>query len=175
MTRRFAHLLLALALLPLGGCAGYQFGNRTLYRPDIHTVHVPVFRSSSYRRNLSERLTEAVVKEIELKTPYKVVSAAQADSILSGTIASDIKRVVATTTNDDPRNIETILSVQLTWSNNRGDLLAQSGGLPLAPVLLNFTQGSEFVPEAGQSTATAHQDAIQRLAEQIVAQMEMPW
>ncbi len=168
-------LLVAITLLPFGGCVGYQFGNRTLYRPDIHTVHVPVFKSSSYRRNLSERLTEAVVKEIELKTPYKVVSVSQADSVLTGSLSSVRKSVVAETTNSDPRNIEATMTVEVSWSNNRGDLLSPSGGIPLPPVLLSFTHGSEFIPEAGQSVATAHQDAIERLAQQIVAKMEMPW
>src|SRR5437868_12374198 len=65
------------------GCAGYQIGNRALYRPDIRTVHVPMIQSDSYRRYLGERLTEAVVKEIELRTPYKVVDADSADSVLT--------------------------------------------------------------------------------------------
>ena len=69
----------------LSGCAGYQIGNRPLYRPDIRTVHVPVVQSESYRRYLGERLTEAIVKEIELRTPYKVVDEASADSVLSRT------------------------------------------------------------------------------------------
>src|SRR5262245_65624285 len=75
--------------ISLSGCAGYQIGNRSLYRPDIRTVHVPVIQSESYRRNLGEKLTEAVVKEIELKTPYKVVDAESADSILSLRLVSD--------------------------------------------------------------------------------------
>src|SRR5262245_35350210 len=63
----------------LSGCAGYQIGNRALYRPDLRTVHVPVIQSDSYRRYLGERLTEAIVKEIELRTPYKVVGPDAAD------------------------------------------------------------------------------------------------
>ncbi|HEY6562999.1 MAG TPA: hypothetical protein VIY86_00755, partial [Pirellulaceae bacterium] len=54
------------------GCAGYYLGSPTLYRPDIATIQIPIFESDSYRRFLGERLTEAVVKQVELKTPYKV-------------------------------------------------------------------------------------------------------
>ena len=63
----------ALVLLAgLGGCAGYQFGSQSLFNtPDIETVHVPVFQSSSFRRDLGEQLTEAVVKEIEKRTPVQ--------------------------------------------------------------------------------------------------------
>ena len=53
------------SLLLLGGCAGYQIGNQSLYPQEIRTVYVPMFQSISFRRNLGERLTEAVVKEIE--------------------------------------------------------------------------------------------------------------
>src|SRR5687767_8614231 len=93
-------LLLSLCLT---GCAGYQMGNRTLYSPDIRTVYVPMFESNSFRRGLGERLTEAVVKEIELKTPYKVVGSPNADSVLSGIIVSETKRVTVENAFDDPR------------------------------------------------------------------------
>ena len=56
-----------LVLLRFAGCAGYQIGNQSLFPQEIHTVYVPVFKSNSFRRNLGERLTEAVVKEIEEK------------------------------------------------------------------------------------------------------------
>jgi hypothetical protein len=38
-----------------------------------------------------------------------------------------------------------------------------------------FTQGSDFVPEGGQSMATAQLRAIEQMAEQIVSQMELRW
>ena len=75
---RFLGLLLG--LVAISGCAGYQLGIDSLYRPDVKTVHVPIFQSDSYRRGLGEQLTEAVVKQIESRTPYKVVSASDADT-----------------------------------------------------------------------------------------------
>jgi hypothetical protein len=41
------------------GCAGYQIGQRSLFRPDIRTVHVPVIQSNSYRRYLEHTFCEA--------------------------------------------------------------------------------------------------------------------
>ena len=157
------------------GCAGYQLGNRSLYRPDIRTVHVPMVHSDSYRRYLGERLTEAVVKEIELKTPYKVVGADSADSVLSVRLASDSKRVLAENRFDEPRDIETDFFIQVSWVDRRGDLIMSHDDVPAAPLLLNIGQSASFVPEGGQSLATAQQEAIQRLAEQIVGQMELAW
>ena len=57
------------------------------YPKDIHTVYVPIFESASFRPDLGERLTKAVVKRIEEVTPLKVVnSAGDADSVLIGQI-----------------------------------------------------------------------------------------
>ena len=74
----------ALDFVALGsGCAAYRFGNGTLYAPDVPTVYVPMIESDSFRRDLGERLTEAVVKEIELKTPFKVVGTPDAPTACS--------------------------------------------------------------------------------------------
>src|SRR3990172_9022798 len=97
----------------LTGCIGYQVGTGSLYAPDVATVYVPMIDSDSYRRDLGERLTEAVVKEIELKTPYKVVSTPDADSILSARLLTDTRRTLIENAFDDPRLSETEIRAQV--------------------------------------------------------------
>jgi hypothetical protein len=167
--------LLPLLLLLLPGCAGYQVGHRSLYRPDIRTVHVPVAQSDSFRRYLGERLTEAVVKEIELHTPYKVVGADAADSVLSIRLVSENKRVLAENRFDEPRDVETDFFIQVSWVDRRGDLIMSHEAVPTTPLLLNISQPSNFVAEGGQSLMTAQQETIDRLATQIRGQMELAW
>lgn len=169
---RFAPLAM---LFCVTGCAGYQVGTRSLYRPDVYSVSVPIFDSDSLRRDLGERLTEAVVREIELKTPYKVVDGTQSDSVLFGRILTDSKYVVAENVNDEPRDIEMELHVEVAWRDRRGDLIAESYAMAVPSSLITFGQAVHLVPEGGQSVATAQMQAIERLAEQIVAQMEVPW
>ncbi|MCE9529290.1 MAG: hypothetical protein K8R36_24850 [Planctomycetales bacterium] len=172
MRSRYCLLPIAFSLLFLSGCAGWHVGNRSLYRPDITTVHVPMVQSDSFRRNLGERLTEMIVREIELKTPYKVVDAASADSVLAVRIASENKKVLSETRNDDVRDMEADFFAQMSWTDRRGDLISGGGRIPFAPLLMNVGQQANFVPEGGQSLVTAQQEALQRLAEQIVGQME---
>lgn len=172
---QFSLCLVPLCLAPFTGCAGYQLGQRSLYRPDVRTVHVPIAQSDSFRRNLGERLTEFVVKDLELKSPYKVVGNDTADSVLNIRIVSENKRVLSETQFDDPRDLETDFFVQVSWVDRRGDLIMCHNDIPLEPLLINISQTANFVPEAGQSITTAHQEALQRLAEQIVGQMEMDW
>lgn len=167
--------LLPLAVLAaLGGCAGYQVGNWSLYSPDIRTVYVPMFQSASFRRNLSEWLTEAVVKEIELKTPYKVVGTAAADSILTGRILGDDKNLLIENPFDDPRQLQAEIAVEVQWVDRRGNELCREV-IPLPPELVLIRGTGLLVPEVGHSVATAHQEAIVNIAERIVGMMETPW
>ncbi len=157
-----------------GGCAGYQVGNWSLYPADIRTVYVPIFQSSSYRRNLAEWLTEAVVKEIELKTPYKVVGTPSADSILSGRLVGEDLELLIENQFDDPRELELGMVVEVQWVDRRSNQLSQ-GTVPL-PAELVFVKGTGLlVPEVGQSVATAEQAAITNIAQRIVGMMESPW
>lgn len=165
--------LVLLVLLP--GCAGYQLGQRSLFRGDIRTVHVPMVQSESFRRYLGERLTEAVVKEVELRTPYKVVDATSADSVLNIRLVSEGKRVVANNRYSEPRDIETDFFVQTSWIDRRGDLIMSHEDVPAAPLIVNIGQQANFVPEGGQSLLTGQQEAIEKLAGQIVGQMELAW
>ena len=173
----FAYAICGCLLLPLlfCGCAAYQIGNQSLYPLEIHTVSVPVFQSNSFRRNLGERLTEAVVKEIEKRTPYKVVNDPCADSVLTGRIVSERKGVLVPDLTGDAREIEVAMKVQVSWVDRKGRLLRDEQSIPLPAEIADVSATGDVVPEVGQSIATAQQEAICRLAEQIVGLMEKPW
>jgi hypothetical protein len=166
-------ILLLLAVF--GGCATYHIGNAALYPAEVQTVYVPVFESVSFRRDLGERLTEAVMKEIEKKTPYKVVSDPNADSVLTGRITQESKRVVIGSRTGDPRELQTQITVQVSWTDNRGKMLRPCPEISLPAALTDAMGTGNLVPEAGQSLAVAQQDAINQLAQQIVGLMEKPW
>lgn len=176
--RRLLCVALAAGLALWGavvGCAGYQIGNRGLFPPDIQTVHVPMFESDSLRRHLGERLTEAVCKEIERRTPYKLANNDNADSVLTGRIVGDRKNVLVNTLTGDPRELQVGLQVQVTWVDRRGSLLRDELTIPLPPEVTDISASANLVPEVGQSVATAQQESIRRIAQQIVNLMETPW
>jgi len=162
-------------MFALTGCAAYQVGTHSLYAPDVATVYVPMIESDSYRRDLGERLTEAVVKQIELKTPYKVVGTPAADSILSAKLRRDERKVQAENIYDDPRLYETTLWVEVTWLNRRRTPLVPMQTLEVPADAVGISQASHLIPEVGQSVATTQQEAIEQLAVQIVSTMEEPW
>jgi hypothetical protein len=135
-----------------------------------------MIESDSFRRDLGERLTEAVIKEIEAKTPYKVVGTPDADSILGARLISQRKHVTVENQNDDPRAIDIAMAAEVSWINRRRQPLCPPTTIPLpAELFIPMGQTAALLPEAGQSVESQNQVAIERLAQQIVATMEEPW
>lgn len=157
------------------GCANYRWGTQGLYRSDIRTIHVPIVRSDSLRPDLGVRLTEAIQRRIEERTPYKIVSDSTADSTLVCRLTSDSKEVVTENANDDPRVLRTVLTVDCSWTDRRGLVLMENRILPPGETSFYFAQNASMVPEAGQSIVTSQQRAMERLADHIVDQMEARW
>lgn len=157
------------------GCFGYRIGTRSLYRNDVRTINVPVVRSDSFRPELGVQLTEAVQKEIERRTPYKLADAAVADSVMAIRLTSDSKRVVGETNTDEPRLLESVVTIEMRWTDRRGMDLVTTSFPPPGETTHYFADRNDFVPEAGQSVATSFQRLAERLADHIVDQMESRW
>jgi len=167
--------LAIILLTSIGGCAGYRIGTESLYPADVRTVFVPMIESTSFRRNLGEQLTEAVIKEIELNTDFDVVDTPQADSVLAARIVGEGKSVVIQRRSGYAREVETELQIEVRWIDRQHNELRASGTVSVPPEMTHVGATASLVPEVGQSVATAQQVAISRLAKQIVGLMENPW
>ena len=146
-----------------------------MFRSDIRTVYVPMARNETFRDDLGVRLTEAVVRLLQERTPYIVTGDPSADSVLTCRFASDTKRVLTETDTDEVRALDLVLAVEASWVSSRGQVLMENRLLPQGNLALFFNQDARVVPEAGQSIESELQDAIEDVAERIVAQMEMRW
>jgi hypothetical protein len=195
--RRWYLCLAALSALLLPSCGwdghfcilGYT--TQPLYDLSIRTVRVPIFKNITLRRELEFKLTEAVIREIEAKTPYKVVQCAEnADTELVGTIVNRTKAVTNFNQLAETREAETTLTVELVWRDLRpghvGEMLSKpkpggigeplpppAPGVPVAPVVVQSM--ASFRPEIGESLDTAEKLMVDRMAVQIVSMMEKPW
>lgn len=161
------------------GCATYRFGNNTLYAPNVRTIYVPMIQCDSYRTtpaiDIGERLTEAVCKEIENRTPFKVVGSPEgADSVLTGRVVADTKRMLVESPTDQSRNVEMNYQVLVTWADRGGTVIA-AGDVPMPAATVDVGQSASLVPEYGRSVASTQQESIGGLAKQIVDLMEEPW
>ena len=154
----------------LGGC-GYT--TESQFRQDVQTIAVPIFRrgTGEFRRDIEIRLTEAVVKHIEMETPYKVVDKSRADSLLSGTLNwAKVQPLSFDPRTGLAREMQVRLSLDLTWQSLRGpgnvltqrkDFRVAADYVPQAPLAEGFFQGSEA--------------AIDLAAQRIVEQLARPW
>jgi hypothetical protein len=166
-------ILAAAACLAFAGC-GYTVGGP--YRQDIRTVHVPIFQSTSFSRDVEFQLTEAVHKEIQKQTHFRLARAGEADTQLLGRIVGIQKRALSETGWDDPRELQYQLSVEVTWEDLRGgrsEIIRRQIAIP--PDVVNLLSTADFAPELGQSLGTARQRAVDNLARQIVQLMQTPW
>ncbi len=146
------------------------------------------------RRGLEDYLTRAVIREINLKSPYRTVSCRDgADTELCLTIKTWRKTVLISTPTNQNRQAELGLGVEVVWKDLRpgklGEVLSNPKstlpqepplpGMPptpvgkAAPVVL--LPVATFEPELGGSNATAEQQAIDRVAVQIASMMEKSW
>ena len=165
-------LVITAALLLCSGC-GYIVGGA--YAPDIRSVHVPTFTADSYRRGIELQLTEAVQKQIQSRTPYRLTGGPSADTRLTGHIVNIRKDVLGETAFDDPRELQFSLAVSVTWEDLRSGLVLARQQIPINPSTMQLVTQADFAPELGHSLATATQDAVDDLAQQIVGMMEAPW
>ena len=190
--------ILLLASAAAIGCNGGHFqilGYTTEpnYDADIRTVYVPIFQNVTFDRQLEFDLTRAVIREIEAKTPFKVVSSCEkADTELIGKIVNTRKNIVLFNQIGEVREAEALMGVELVWRDLRpgrtGEILSAEGkplpGLggdastvvvapPPLPALI--TPQATFVPELGGSITTARKQLVDRTAIQIVSLMEKAW
>jgi hypothetical protein len=171
---------------------GYRAGS--LHAREYRTIRVPIFKNETFVRGIEFQLTEALIKQIELKTPWKVVrDEAAADTELTGRIVVVAKRVIFPSPLNEIREGEVQLGVEVVWRDLRsGEILsnpldpAREAVVPVpllrdpldpppppvaVPVLVQRT--ASFIPELGESTATVRQEVVRDLAEQIVSMMEV--
>ena len=171
MTHRLP-VLLSLLLLTISGC-GYAFGPQAVR--GVRTVHVPVFQTDSFRRNLDYLLTEAVHSEIRTRSAYQLDNEPTADTILTGRIVDYRKDLLSETRFDDARELQLSLGVQVSWIDRRSGRVLQERSFPIERALAQHAASVSFAPELGHSMATAQQKAAERMAAQIVDMMERPW
>ncbi|MBR4833936.1 MAG: hypothetical protein IKU86_06350 [Thermoguttaceae bacterium] len=163
-------------VLTLGGCAGYRVGPEGLYDENIKTIFVPTIEADTYRPGFGERLTEAVCKKITEQTPYSLAGPSEADAELSIRLVSETQSVTAYNRYDDTRQKNANLAVVAVLRARRGgSILAESAAIPLANGGANVSSQGYLVAETGQSTATAHQEAIDKIAAEIVGLLETGW
>jgi hypothetical protein len=156
------------AFFLLIGTVGCGYSTTRPFSTDIQTLHVEMFHSKEFRRELEFRLTEAIVKRIELDTPYDIVPRTRADALLTGEILGVTNRTFGDDFDLDlPREIGSTVSVRFRLKDMRsGDILVERR---------RFVYQTSYIPPVGETFTQGMTRALDGMAEQIVEAMESDW
>ncbi len=165
---RVRDCLMLFAGLACGAATGCGYSTDRPFRDDIQSVHVEMFHTKDFRRDLEFALSEALAKRIEMDTPYRLARRERADSVLSGeilqvrqaTLGADFRR-------DLPREMALTVVARWRWKDLRtGEILREQ------PRTVYTTT---YIPPVGETFQTGAMRGLEGLAEQIVAAMEKDW
>lgn len=163
-----------LAASPLvGGCAsdprqGYSFSDT--HSTEFRTVSVPIFENATFTPGIEAELTEAIIKEINARTPWRVTDSSSADTTLAGVVrTADLGRL-----STDPRTglvqeLAVRVTIDFDWRDNRTGKVLRSRR--------SFTGVDTFVPArgTGERIDAGQRSAIDRLARDVVAELRSDW
>lgn len=176
-TRQIAQgLRAALALVAAGllACctsnpsAGYSSGS--LYSSKYKSVAVPIFTNRGTDRMVPGQLCDALVKQFEQMTPYKVTGEGRADTVLRGTITSVEMQMVSQSLGTGlPEEMAFAVTVDFEWTDMRTGkpIVARSG----------FKSTAVFVASLpnNQPIDLARFAVADQMARDIVASLQGEW
>ena len=158
-----------IALLGLSGCPSLDYSNESLFPKDVGTICLKMFDNRTFWRNIEYVLTDALAKQIEAKTPYKIISDQDlSDTTMTGQITKVSQNMLMTDrdTGDD-LEMELIVHALVTWKNLKtGDLLCDN---------LEVVASGTYSTPLGQNQGYASTLAANKLAAKIVELMENKW
>lgn len=175
--------LLLLAVLT-GGCSGGApegasepakdsasgYAVRDRFPKQYRTIAVDLFKNDTYDRNLNTELTEALIKEVQSVTPYRVTSDARADTVLRGTIRKRNLRELSKSRSTGLSE-EVLYEVTIDW-----EWVDQRTGKPIV-ARNGFTGSALFVPSrpSSEPTEIGRFAVVQTLATDVVANLQANW
>jgi hypothetical protein len=134
------------------------------------SVAVPILQNRTYARHLDAQLTEALVKQIEASTPYKVMGQGTADTVLRGTItAVDLREISKSLVTGLGEEVALRVTLDYEWVDLRtGRTIVARRGFVGTAVFTPSRPTREPLELAGFEVA-------QQLAREIVDSMQSEW
>lgn len=165
--------VVALAAGSVGGCSsdpnsGYSFAST--YNENVRSVAVPIFENQTMYPGLESQLTEAVAKEIQRATPWRVAARASADTELTASVTNAEYRTLSTARGTGLSEEQAFtITVSFNWRDSRsGDTLVARRNFSASATSIQARPTGERV-EVGQ------REAIEELARAIVRELRSDW
>ncbi len=164
------------------GCSGTQDADGTnqgystgytmdsLYPEGIYSVSVPIFENKTLFTGIERHITDALIKEIQSRTPYLVHEPGNADTTLNGTITGVEKTKMGQLSGSGlVEDLIVAITIDFEWTDQRSGKMIVSRQ--------RFTAGDAFVPAlpVGERPEIGLWAASEELAQDIVSTMQGAW
>jgi len=146
------------------------YSSTSLYPTQFRSIAVPIFKNTTMTRNIEFMLTDALIKEIQSRTPYRILGEQYAGTLLTGTIKHVDLQMLSQSRKTGLAN-EMLVKVVLDfeWLNlMQGDRIAGRNDFASSAVFIPSRPSSEPF-EVGEFAV------VQQLASDIVDQMQASW
>ncbi len=157
----------------LQGCSadpskGYSF--ESSFDRGIRSVHVPMIQNDTFAKGIEFELTDAVAKEIQRTTPWRVTGEGAADAVLDAKVtAATLRRL--STQRDSGVVQEQAVSITLDFTFRD----ARTGKTIVGRK--DFRATDVFVPvqPVGERLEVGQNAVVQRLAKDVVNELRSEW
>jgi len=159
--------------ITLSGCAtdptqGYAFGST--FDKSIQSVAIPIFKNETTSRSLEVLLTDALIKEVQRRTPWHIAPTDRADTTLVGVITNTELSALS----DDPQTglvqeQAVRITIRFEWRDNRsGEIIVAKDA---------YSASAVFSPSrnVGDRLELGQRSAIEELAGDVVSEMRSGW
>lgn len=168
-----AVLMVLAAAAWLLGCAQdprLGYANVSAFNDDVSSIAVPIFENSTHYHGTSTILTQALVREVQRHTPWRLASGDAADTTLTGQIVDvELEQLGVDNETGLGNEMAVDIAVDFRWVDNRTgrSLVARR----------NFRESATFVPAVGvrEPIEIGIEGAVERLAESIIAELRTDW
>jgi hypothetical protein len=165
--------LALLALLLTAGCASdptQGYAAMSTFPEDVATISVPIFENDTFVQGVEFQVTDALLKEIQARTPYAVVAKDRADTVLLGRItAVDLDRLSKSPVTGLSEEVIRSVTIDFQWKDLRSDRVLVERRA--------FAGYGLFLPSRpyAESIEVGQYEAVQRLVRDIVAELRSQW
>ena len=146
------------------------YSSSTLYPNQYQSIAIPIFQNATMTRDVEFMLTDAIIKEIQVRSPYRVVDKHVAETLLTGTITSMKLSTLSrskTTGLDNEVLVKVVLDFEWYDQVNGNRIVGRE----------NFASSAVFIPSrpSSEPLEIGRFAVVQQLASDIVDQMQASW
>ena len=166
LIRRLTIPAVTLLLAPLAGCGYHMAGAATHIPGNVHSIAVPVFATHAQAYHTEMALTQAVVRELNTRTRYRVTSDASADpdATLSGTVLTQTSvPLTYDSTSGETSSYLVTITVKVVLTARDGRVLYRNDALSYREQYQSTQDLSGFIREDSPAVQRLARDFAQAL------------